>query len=56
MENYLENEVIRASTQNEMSEHDFNTPLDEFVIRVHQNCYPNTYGKLFAKKLIKVSE
>lgn len=56
MENYLENEVIRSSTQNEMSEHDFNTPLDEFVIRVHQNCYPNTYGKLFAKKLIKESD
>jgi hypothetical protein len=56
MENYLENEIIRSSKQNEMSEHDFNTPLDEFVIRVHQNCYPNTYGKLFAKKLIKESE
>ena len=56
MENYLKNEIIRSSLQNEITKSEFEAPLDEFIVRVHQNCYPNTYGKLFAKKLINESD
>ncbi len=54
--NELLREVLeKSSKQNKMSEEDFNTPLDEFIMMAYRNCYPNTYGILFAKKVIQLS-
>jgi len=54
--NELLREVLeKSSKQNKMSDEDFNTPLDEFIMLAYRNCYPNTYGILFAKKIIQMS-
>lgn len=55
MDKLLREVKEKSSKQNKMSDEDFNLPINEFILSAYLTCYPNTYGILFAKKVIQLS-
>jgi hypothetical protein len=50
------NENLQFKEKNRINDSDYELPIDEFLVSIHNECDPGVYGNYFAKRVIKDSK
>lgn len=49
----LEQAINKYNNKNYVGDHHYNDGMEDFILRIHNQCDPSSYGKKFVKKILK---